>query len=54
VTVRRIFAETDVGDEEKLWEALAQETDCGHDRAFWIVGSCPKSILYAWTKWDTE
>jgi hypothetical protein len=52
--MRRIFAKTNVGDDEELWEALAQETDGGNDGSFWIIGGCSKSILYAGRKWDTK
>jgi hypothetical protein len=54
MTMGRIFAKTNVSDDEKLWEALAQETDGGHDGPFWIIGGRSKSILYAGGKWDTK
>lgn len=54
VTVRCVFAETDVGDDEELWESLSEESDAGHDWALWIVGGGPESIFGAWCDWDTE
>lgn len=54
VAVRSVFAEADVDGDEELWEALAEETDGGHDGAFWVVGGGSESIFGARGERDTE
>lgn len=54
VAVGCVFAEADVDDDEELWEALAEETDGGHDGAFWVVGGGAEGIFGAGCEGDAE
>jgi hypothetical protein len=54
MAVRCVFAETDVGYDEELREALTQETNAGHDWTLWIVGSGSKRIFSTRCNWYTK
>lgn len=54
VAVRCVFAKADVDDDEELREALAEETDGGHDGAFWVVGRGSEGIFGAGSEGDAE
>lgn len=54
VAVGCVFADADVDDDEELREALAEETDGGHDGAFWVVGGGAEGIFGARGERDAE
>lgn len=45
MAVGGVFAETDVGDDEELGEAFAEEACRGDDGTFWVVGCGAEGIL---------
>lgn len=54
VAVGCVFAQADVDGDEELGKALAEETDGGHDGAFWVVGGGAEGIFGAWGERDAE
>ena len=54
VAVGGIFAQADVGDDEELGKAGAEEADGLDDGALWVVGGCAEGVFGAWGDGDAE
>ena len=54
MAMRCVFAKTDIGDDEEVWEGTAEEADSGDDGARRVVGGRAKGILCGWGKRDPE
>ncbi len=54
MAVGGVFAETNVGDDEEVWETLAEEACCGNYGTFWVVGGGAERVFGVGMQWYAE
>ena len=54
MAVGSVFAKADVGNDEEVWEGVAEEADGGDDGAGRVVGGCAEGVLCGGGERDAE